>query len=119
MEITARPFLIGRNVTGYLDAEFSPNSSRPFRMKKLLLVVAALYALVATPVHAQSAAALLTASYDSARELFADINKAFVGQSPGKTVDQSHGGSSRQARAILEGLEADVVPFNQVTDIDA
>lgn len=119
MKITARPFLIGRNVTGYLDPEFTPNSSGSFRMKKLLLVGAALYALVATPVHAQSADKILNASYDIARELFADINKAFVGQNPGKTVDQSHGGSSRQARAILEGLEADVVTFNQVTDIDA
>src|SRR5690606_1280876 len=34
------------------------------------------------------------------------------------TVDQSHGGTSRQARSIAEGLEADVVTFNQVTDID-
>ncbi|MBS3647076.1 sulfate ABC transporter substrate-binding protein [Pseudaminobacter sp. 19-2017] len=88
-------------------------------MKKLLLVGAALYALVAAPAYAQSADKILNASYDISRELFAQINEAFVAKNPGKTIDQSHGGSSRQARAILEGLEADVVTFNQVTDVDA
>ena len=89
-------------------------------MKRLLFVGATLYALVAAPVaQAQSVDKILNASYDISRELFAQINEAFVAKNPGKTVDQSHGGSSRQARAILEGLEADVVTFNQVTDIDA
>jgi sulfate transport system substrate-binding protein len=88
-------------------------------MKKLLLVGAALCALVAAPAYAQSADKILNASYDISRELFAQINEAFVAKNPGKTIDQSHGGSSRQARAILEGLEADVVTFNQVTDVDA
>ncbi|MGO4842870.1 substrate-binding domain-containing protein, partial [Rhizobiaceae sp. 2RAB30] len=58
-------------------------------------------------------------SYDIARELFVKVNEAFIAKHPGVSVDQSHGGSSKQARAILEGLEADVVTFNQVTDIDA
>ena len=66
---------------------------------------------------------LLNASYDVARELFVALNPAFVQsykQKTGRdvTVDQSHGGSSRQARAVAEGLEADVVTLNQVTDID-
>ena len=67
---------------------------------------------------------LLNASYDLSRELYRDINTAFAkvwrqrtGRDP--EIEQSHAGSSVQARAIIDGLEADVVTFNQVTDIDA
>lgn len=66
--------------------------------------------------------ALLNASYDVSRELFTAINQSFseywkktTGQ--GIEIDQSHGGSSKQAQAILQGLKADVVTFNQVTDV--
>lgn len=65
---------------------------------------------------------ILNVSYDISRELFQQINPAFqekwkreTGQDV--TVKQSHGGSSKQARSIIEGLPADVVTFNQVTDI--
>ncbi len=66
---------------------------------------------------------LLNASYDVARELFEDVNPAFVAewkQHTGKVIKirQSHGGSSKQARSVAEGLPADVVTFNQATDID-
>ena len=78
--------------------------------------------LGAAPVHAESATTLLNVSYDIARELYAEVNKVFAKQYKDKTgqdvtINQSHNGSSRQARAILEGLEADVVTFNQVTDV--
>ncbi|SMH56256.1 sulfate ABC transporter substrate-binding protein [Mesorhizobium australicum] len=86
-------------------------------MKRLLLVGAAL-ALLLSPAAAQEPNKLLNASYDIARELFAQVNEAFVAKHPGVTIDQSHAGTSKQARAIVEGLEADVVTFNQVTDID-
>lgn len=86
-------------------------------MKRLLLIGAAIAALAA-PLSAHADDKLLNASYDVARELFAAENEAFIKQHPGVTVDQSHGGTSKQARAIVEGLEADVVTFNQVTDID-
>ena len=86
-------------------------------MRRLFLIGAAMAALTA-PLSAHAADTLLNASYDVARELFAAENEAFVKQHPGVTVDQSHGGTSKQARAIVEGLEADVVTFNQVTDID-
>ncbi|MBX9468554.1 MAG: thiosulfate ABC transporter substrate-binding protein CysP [Rhizobium sp.] len=86
-------------------------------MKRLLLLSAALAAL-SLPVSASAADKLLNASYDIAREIFAAQNEAFIKANPGVTIDQSHGGTSRQARAIVEGLEADVVTFNQVTDID-
>lgn len=76
----------------------------------------------ASPVLAQDA--ILNVSYDIARELFEALNPKFIEtwkaeQGRDLTIDQSHGGSSRQARAILEGLAADVVTFNQETDIDA
>ncbi|WP_346797575.1 thiosulfate ABC transporter substrate-binding protein CysP [Halomonas sp. Bachu 37] len=65
---------------------------------------------------------LLNSSYDIARELFAAINPEFQAhwkEEHGEEIEisQSHGGSSAQARAILQGLRADVVTFNQVTDV--
>jgi len=87
-------------------------------MKRFLIIGAALAGLLAGPAHAQSPDKILNASYDIARELFAALNEAYVAKNPGKSIDQSHAGTSRQARAIVEGLEADVVTFNQVTDID-
>lgn len=87
-------------------------------MKRFLLVGAALAAILAGPLQASAADKLLNASYDVARELFAAENAAFIAKNAGITVDQSHAGTSKQARAIVEGLEADVVTFNQVTDID-
>ncbi|MFD2238940.1 sulfate ABC transporter substrate-binding protein [Aureimonas populi] len=92
-------------------------------MKRSALLGAALAALIATPALAQAPTSILNASYDIARELFAAVNPAFIEAYRAETgqivtVDQSHAGSSRQARSIAEGLEADVVTFNQVTDID-
>lgn len=65
---------------------------------------------------------LLNSSYDIARELFSAINPEFQAwwqEEHGEEVaiSQSHGGSSAQARAIMQGLRADVVTFNQVTDV--
>ena len=65
---------------------------------------------------------LLNASYDVSRQLFAQINPAFQSHWRAQTgqdieIRQSHGGSSKQARAVAEGLQADVVTFNQATDI--
>jgi sulfate transport system substrate-binding protein len=67
---------------------------------------------------------LLNVSYDPTRELYADFNKAFAeaykAQS-GKSVEikQSHGGSGKQARAVIDGLQADVVTLALAYDIDA
>lgn len=80
--------------------------------------------LLAAPAWAEDKAVsdILNVSYDISRELFAQINPAFQDhwkRQSGQTIEvkQSHGGSSKQARSILEGLAADVVTFNQVTDI--
>ncbi|MBX3566767.1 MAG: thiosulfate ABC transporter substrate-binding protein CysP [Rhizobiaceae bacterium] len=86
-------------------------------MKRLILIGAAIAALLTAPASAEPATKILNASYDVARELFTQVNAAYVAQHPGVTIDQSHAGTSKQARAIVEGLEADVVTFNQVTDI--
>src|SRR5690606_35112085 len=84
--------------------------------------VAALALGTAAPAFAQDDH-LLNVSYDVARELFEALNPLFAEHWQAETgrsvvIDQSHGGSSAQARAILEGLPADVVTFNQETDID-
>jgi sulfate transport system substrate-binding protein len=67
---------------------------------------------------------LLNASYDPTRELYAEYNEAFAGYWKHKTgqdiaIRQSHGGSGKQARAVLEGLQADVVTLALALDIDA
>ena len=84
-------------------------------MKKVLLT--ALLALALPVVAAEKE--LLNASYDIARELFARYNALYEKAHPdAPKVKQSHAGSSKQATAILQGLKADVVTFNQVTDVD-
>jgi len=80
-----------------------------------------LAASLAAPVAAQE---LLNVSYDPTRELYQAVNAAFVKQYQAKTgrtvsVQQSHGGSSKQARAVIDGLEADVVTLALAYDIDA
>ncbi len=67
---------------------------------------------------------LLNVSYDPTRELYVDFNKAFIAayqKETGKSVEikQSHGGSGSQARAVIDGLQADVVTLALAYDIDA
>jgi len=63
---------------------------------------------------------LLNVSYDATRGLYAEINRAFAAQSPMPVVVRtSHGGSGAQARAVIDGLEADVVTLALAPDIDA
>jgi sulfate transport system substrate-binding protein len=67
--------------------------------------------------------AILNVSYDVSRELYKDINPAFIAHWKAKTgeaatVNQSHGGSSKQALSVAAGLEADVITMNQAPDID-
>jgi len=84
-------------------------------------VLALLAATSALPAVAADAT-LLNVSYDVARELYKQINPAFVAAQKAKgqavTVNQSHGGSSKQIGAVISGLEADVVTMNQATDVD-
>ncbi|QIB33914.1 thiosulfate ABC transporter substrate-binding protein CysP [Ancylobacter pratisalsi] len=96
------------------------------RLSRRLILAAALAPFVlsaAVPAaRADEPSTILNASYDIARELFDAINKKFEPAYKAETgkeikVDQSHAGTSKQARSIVEGLAADVVTFNQVTDI--
>lgn len=96
----------------------TPNT---LRRSLLALVLAAGGAL---PLQASAAdAELLNVSYDVARELYKEVNPAFIAaykQQSGQavTIKQSHGGSSKQARAVADGLAASVVTMNQANDID-
>ncbi|MBE0482092.1 MAG: sulfate ABC transporter substrate-binding protein [Bacterioplanes sp.] len=76
--------------------------------------------LLIASAHSQT---LLNVSYDVSRELYKDINPAFASHMRQQhqqtvSVNQSHGGSSRQAMAVAAGLEADIVTMNQSPDID-
>lgn len=67
---------------------------------------------------------LLNVSYDPTRELYVEFNAAFAKHWKAKTgqdvtIKQSHGGSGKQARAVIDGLEADVVTLALAGDIDA
>jgi sulfate transport system substrate-binding protein len=88
----------------------------------LRILLAALLAFSALSVGAKETS-LLNVSYDVSRELYKEINPAFAAwwQANKKekiTVNQSHGGSSKQAMSVAAGLEADVVTMNQAPDID-
>ena len=67
---------------------------------------------------------LLNVSYDPTRELYKDVNKSFIAQweakNPGNSlkIQQSHGGSGKQARAVIDGLQADVVTLALAYDVD-
>jgi len=89
------------------------------RFKGAIVALAAL--LFAAAAHAD--VTLLNVSYDPTRELYQDFNKAFATYWEGKakekvTVRQSHGGSGKQARSVIDGLEADVVTLALAYDID-
>lgn len=94
------------------------------KIKKLLAILTLLATalLVSTSVQAKSFT-LLNVSYDPTRELYQDYNQAFAKYWQGKTGDrvvvkQSHGGSGKQARAVIEGLDADLVTLALAYDID-
>jgi sulfate transport system substrate-binding protein len=83
----------------------------------------ALSLLLSVSLGLASAQTLLNVSYDVSREFYKDYNAAFVAyykKTKGSEVkiDQSHGGSSAQARAVNDGLDADVVTMNTASDID-
>ena len=92
-------------------------------MRSLALLVAALAALAVSATVAAKDFALLNVSYDPTRELYVDFNKAFAAHYKAKTGDtvtvkQSHGGSGKQARSVIDGLDADVVTLALAYDVD-
>jgi sulfate transport system substrate-binding protein len=90
-------------------------------MKLRTLIAAAMFSLAAS---AHSQVSLLNVSYDPTRELYQDINALFAKDYKAQTgqtlsIRQSHGGSGKQARSVIDGLEADVVTLALGYDIDA
>jgi sulfate/thiosulfate-binding protein len=86
------------------------------------IALALISAALAAPVFAADTT-LLNVSYDPTRELYQDIDRAFAADWKAKTGDtltikQSHGGSGKQARAVIDGLDADVVTLGLAYDID-
>jgi len=102
----------------------------PTRRGALLAAAGGAAALAAPALLGGSAAAagapitLLNVSYDPTRELYKDVNAAFIAYWKGKTgqdlvIKQSHGGSGAQSRSVIDGLQADVVTLGLAYDIDA
>jgi sulfate transport system substrate-binding protein len=98
----------------------------PLRASRRALLIAGviLCGSVAGPLAHAAAVTLLNVSYDPTRELYEDYNKAFALHWKSKsgdtvTINQSHGGSGAQARAVIDGLRADVVTLALAYDIDA
>jgi sulfate/thiosulfate-binding protein len=94
--------------------------------RRIVTILAALSLTVATAITAFSAGdvTLLNVSYDPTRELYQDFNSAFAKYRQKKsgqhvTIKQSHGGSGKQARSVIDGLDADVVTLALAYDIDA
>lgn len=90
-------------------------------LKKLIPSVLAL--ALAAPAAWAADLSLLNVSYDPTRELYQDVNKEFAKQWKAKsgdnvTIKQSHGGSGKQARSVIDGLDADVVTLALAYDID-
>jgi sulfate/thiosulfate transport system substrate-binding protein len=98
-----------------------PRTRRGLRVFIPCLVLAVLALMGATSAGAETK--LLNVSYDVTREYYKEIDAAFIAHwkaTTGETitVSQSHGGSSQQAHAVVDGLEADVITMNQAPDID-
>jgi sulfate/thiosulfate transport system substrate-binding protein len=90
----------------------------------LLSMAAVALAFGMSSTEARGDATLLNVSYDPTRELYQEVDAAFTRQWQAKTgekvtIQQSHGGSGKQARAVIDGLEADVVTLALAYDIDA
>ena len=99
----------------------NPASSLFLRALPALLMI---FAAALAPAPARAAQTLLNVSYDPTRELYQEINAAFLKDWQAKggaplEIQQSHGGSGKQARSVIDGLEADVVTLALAYDIDA
>jgi len=98
--------------------------TRPFISLPSIALALSLVAAFALPAAARAQISLLHVSYDPTRELYQEFNASFAKQWKAKTgetvsVKQSHGGSGKQARSVIDGLEADVVTLALAYDIDA
>jgi sulfate transport system substrate-binding protein len=95
-----------------------------YRRSLLQCLVTCAVVALAPQVASAKDVTLLNVSYDPTRELYQDFNKAFAAHWKAKTgenvtIKQSHGGSGKQARSVIDGLEADVLTLALAFDIDA
>jgi sulfate/thiosulfate-binding protein len=109
----------GRAAIETPENAFLPETKEHFRLKNVLLALV----LVVTASLANAQMTLLNVSYDPTRELYQEFNAAFAKHwqaSTGEkiTVRQSHGGSGKQGRSVIDGLQADVVTLALAYDID-
>ena len=98
--------------------------ARVSRRLSIVALTAAALVLAGSPALAAKSVELLNVSYDPTRELYRDVNEHFTAEWKKKTgqtvtIRQSHGGSGSQARAVIDGLDADVVTLALAYDIDA
>jgi sulfate/thiosulfate transport system substrate-binding protein len=103
---------------------FLSTPSTAMHRRHLLLTAAALALGLGNPSWAQSNVTLLNVSYDPTRELYVEVNAAFAKHWKAQTgqdvtIKQSHGGSGKQARSVIDGLDADVATLALAGDTDA
>ncbi|MEY4563397.1 MAG: hypothetical protein RLZZ618_2674 [Pseudomonadota bacterium] len=101
----------------------SQRVARPIARRAVLALVVGALCAAAAPASWAAGPSLLNVSYDVSREFYKEYNTLFAAywkKTAGEdlTLNQSHGGSSKQARSVVEGLEADVITMNQSNDID-
>ncbi len=103
-----------------------PPLDRPLvrRLRDLAVIGAAFGIIIATTLFARADTTLLNVSYDPTREFYKEVNTVFAAEwkaATGETVSirTSHGGSGKQARSVIDGLDADVVTLALAADIDA
>lgn len=100
---------------------FVASSNHDMKITQLVCALAAVWSVTSGASAAETK--LLNVSYDVTREFYQDFNPAFVKHWKEKTgeavtISQSHGGSSKQARSVIDGLQADVVTMNNFLDLD-
>jgi sulfate transport system substrate-binding protein len=109
-----------------MNSAGSSGATRPrrHRLVGLATILAAALIVLFGPTFVRAEPVLLNVSYDPTREFYKEVNRAFVaewkaatGESP--TIRTSHGGSGKQARSVIDGLDADVVTLALAADIDA
>jgi len=113
-----------QNLPVQTGLETRMNPRRDFIKIPMAAAVAGALSLAGLPLRAQPSVTLLNVSYDPTRELYAEFNAAFAKHWKAKTgqevtIRQSHGGSGKQARSVIDGLDADVVTLALAGDTDA
>ena len=126
--VTAQGTLTQRHADGRVTITTGEREFVGFPVRENWLGKAALIALSAlylsfSAAQEVRAETLLNVSYDPTRELYKDLNAAFIESytaagNPAPTIEASHGGSGAQARAVIEGLDAQVVTLALAADID-